>query len=67
MLKLTCHSWFPEFNGNVAGDNRVDTPEVAEQEPDDLYLDEQIEKLNLNDVSNVGEAFDGSYTRIEDV
>ena len=45
----------------------MDTPEVPEQEPDDLYLDEQIKKLNLNDVSNVGEAFDGSYTRIEDV
>ena len=59
-----------EFHGNVAGDNRADTPEVAEQEAaeqDDLYLDEAVNKLNLNDVSNVGDAFDGSYTRIDDV
>ena len=60
-------STFSEFHGNVAGDNRVDTPEINEDEPDNLYLDDQMEKLNLNDVSNVGEHFDGSYTRIEDV
>ncbi len=46
----------------MAGDNRKDT---EDEEADELYLEDEMEKLDLNNVSNVAEHFDGSYRRID--
>ncbi len=73
LLTLIALLFPPEFHGNVAGDYRKHSDEepeasaLPEHGHDDLYLENDLGGLDLNDVSDIDVNDDVSHVDLNDV